>query len=160
MEHDKATWGDGPWQQEPDRAEWEHAGLPCLAVRNQFGVWCAYAAVPPGHRLHGQPYETPDVGVHGGLTYADRCSGDICHTPRPGEPEDVWWFGFDCGHFSDFMPASHARTRYLGPPFENTDYDHARAAAAARFDVEVYRTLDYVRDETNQLAEYLANQMK
>lgn len=43
---------NGPWDSEPNRVEWKHAGVPCLAVRNQFGAWCGYAAVPPGHPLH------------------------------------------------------------------------------------------------------------
>jgi hypothetical protein len=55
-EIDKSTWGDGPWMTEPDRVEWRHAGLPCLALRNQMGVWCGYAAVPPGHPWHGVHY--------------------------------------------------------------------------------------------------------
>ncbi len=27
----KPAWGPGPWQAEPDRVEWTHAALPCLA---------------------------------------------------------------------------------------------------------------------------------
>lgn len=39
---DKSAWGPGPWQDEPDRVEWEHAGLPCLMVRSRdLGQWCA-----------------------------------------------------------------------------------------------------------------------
>lgn len=88
--YDKSDWGAGPWQDEPDRVEWDHAGLPCLAARSPTGGnWCGYAAVPPGHPLHGQDYNAVDVDVHGGLTYADRCGGHICHVPKPGEPEDV-----------------------------------------------------------------------
>lgn len=98
---DKAGWGDGPWHAEPDRVEWEHAGLPCLAVRGPAGAWCGYAAVPPAHPLHGKSTEDIDVEVHGGLTYANRCQGHICHVPKPGEPDDVYWFGFDCAHSGD-----------------------------------------------------------
>jgi hypothetical protein len=155
---DKATWGEGPWQSEPDRAEWRHAGLPCLALRNQHGAWCGYVAVPPGHSLHGKPYDDADVSVHGGLTYANRCSGHICHTPQPDDSDDVWWFGFDCLHGGDFGPAMHARMRDLGSPYADEPYDHAKAVAAHSFFVDVYRTLDYVRAETNALAEQLGAQ--
>lgn len=149
---DKSTWGDGPWQTEPDRVEWEHAGLPCLALRNHHGNWCGYAAVAPGHPLHGKDYnDADDVVVHGGLTYASLCADAICHVPKPGEPEDVWWFGFDCAHCGDFTPAMHARLNVREGP-----YDHAAAVAANRFDVDVYRTLDYVREEVEQLAAQLA----
>lgn len=100
---DKTEFGPGPWQDEPDRVEFEHAGLPCLLKRGPMGVWCGYAAVPPGHPLHGCSLDAP-VDVHGGLTWASACQGEICHAPKPGEPDDVWWFGFDCGHGGDFLP--------------------------------------------------------
>ncbi len=158
---DKSTWGEGPWQAEPDRAEWEHAGLPCLAIRNRSGVWCGYAAVPPGHPSHGQDYNDVPVEVHGGLTYGSLCDGHICHVPKPGDPDDVYWFGFDCHHGGDFGPGMHARTRHYGGAFSDVDYDHASAVATReahpdRWDVDVYRTLDYVQGETNRLAEQLA----
>jgi hypothetical protein len=129
----KEKWPPGPWHKEPDRLDFEHAGLPCLALRNHFGVWCGYAAVPPGHRLHGQHYDGPDVTVHGGLTYAGPCSDSVCHTPKPGEPDNVWWFGFDCGHGWDLTPAN-----------------------PLRFGDETYRDLAYVRHEIERLAEQLA----
>ncbi len=143
---DKSEWGDGPWQTEPDRVEWEHAGLPCLAIRNEaFGNWCGYAAVPPGHALHGQSYNDVDVEAHGGLTYASACSGHICHVPKPGEPDDVWWFGFDCGHAWDVAPGMEARSRAFGyAPMFTADRESS------------YKTLAYVQAETNRLAEQLA----
>jgi hypothetical protein len=159
---DKSTWGDGPWQTEPDRVEWEHAGLPCLALRNHHGAWCGYAAVPPGHPLHAKDLDSFDIEVHGGLTYASLCEerradgiAGICHVPKPGDPADVWWLGFDCNHCSDFAPAMHARTRGRGYPFSDAPYDHAAAVAANSWHVEVYRTLAYVQAETNRLAEQL-----
>jgi hypothetical protein len=145
LEFDKSTWGDGPWQYEPDRVEFEHAGLPCLALRNPHGAWCGYVAVPPGHPLHGKDYDVPDVSVHGGLTYANRCSGHICHVPKPGDPDDVWWFGFDCGHFQDLMPGMAARLRRLDVP----DLDVPGWP-------DTYRDLAYVRAEIESLAEQLA----
>lgn len=163
---DKSTWGDGPWQTEPDRVEWEHAGLPCLALRNHHGNWCGYAAVPSGHPLHRKDFEDLDVDVHGGLSYANLCQDDrddgvagICHVPKPGEPADVWWFGFDCGHCFDFMPAMMAlmRVHHRLPSYvKDAPYDHARASASEDWHTVVYRTLDYVQAETNSLAEQLA----
>jgi hypothetical protein len=140
---DKSTWGDGPWQTEPDRVDWTHAGLPCLALRNHHGVWCGYAAVAPGHPFHGQSYDDLDVNVHGGLTYANTCAGPICHVPKPGEPDDVWWFGFDCAHTWDFSPGMTARLSTYG------------IDPGPRDPEEVYRTLDYVQAEVIRLAEQL-----
>jgi len=155
---DKSTWGDGPWQTEPDRAEWEHAGLPCLAVRHESsGHWCGYAAVPPGHPLHGKGYDDVDVDAHGGLTYASACSGHVCHVPKPGEPDDVWWFGFDCAHAGDYTRIAFAYRALFGRPEKPYDHDEAiRLQAQSWSAAEVYRTLDYVREQANALAEQLA----
>lgn len=153
---DKTAWGPGPWQHEPDRVEFAHAGLPCLALRNHYGVWCGYVAVPPSHPLHGTDYNTVDVDVHGGLTYASTCAANICHVPASGEPADVWWMGFDCYHSGDFSPDYHARTRHLGPPFDAAAYDHSAAVMANTSLVDTYRDLPYVEAEIKRLAEQLA----
>lgn len=75
---DKSSWGAGPWQDEPDKKQWLDAttGLPCLIVRNVHasGVLCGYVGVPRGHPYYEKDYsDTPDLDVHGGLTYADKC---------------------------------------------------------------------------------------
>ncbi len=137
---DKSTWGEGAWQSEPDRKEWRDAatGLPCLAHRNEHGGnWCGYVAVPPGHPAHGKGYDDIDVEVHGGLTYSGACSGHICHVPKAGEPDDVWWVGFDCHHAWDFAPAYAARH----PTFRAPE--------------DTYRTLTYVEAECKRLAAQL-----
>jgi hypothetical protein len=142
----KSTWGNGPWQTEPDRVDFTHAGLPCLAKRNHWGSWCGYVAVPSGHPLHGMHFDhVVDVNVHGSLSYSDRCQHDlgICHVPSPGEPDDVWWLGFSCDGTWDISPARDAFGRTLGH-------------APIRFDECSYKTLDYVRAEIMRLAEQLA----
>lgn len=138
IQYDRARCGHGAWSAEPDRVEWRTNGVPCLIVRNHMGALCGYAAVAPGHPLHGRgydvAYEVLSRGVHGGLTYADACveGGHICHVPLAGEPADVWWFGFDCSHCGDHTPA-------LGP---------CRG--------EQYRDVAFVRDEVESLAAQLA----
>ena len=39
---DKSQWGEGPWQDEPDKIQWqdEETGLPCLIVRGHMGFLC------------------------------------------------------------------------------------------------------------------------
>lgn len=137
---DKTTWGDGPWQNEPDRKEWRDVktGLPCLAVRNMSdGHWCGYVGVPPGHPAHGLDEDDVAAKVHGGLTYAALCQGHVCHVPLPGEPHEVWWLGFDCSHSGDLSPATNARyPGYPGP--------------------SVYRRLPFVEQQCALLADQLA----
>jgi len=142
---DKSTWGDGAWQQEPDKIQWqdEATNLPCLAVRHEsFGHWCGYVGVGPGHPSHGKGYNDVDVDVHGGLTFADKCVGTpergVCHVPEAGEPDHVWWLGFDCAHAFDRQPGMEARHPDL--------YDAANE----------YRRLGYVQKECRGLARQLA----
>lgn len=107
---DRSAWGSGPWDNEPDKKQWQDAatGMACLALRNSFGAWCGYVGVPPSHRLHGHPYRDVDtyIDVHGGLTFAAACAPDpdpskgICHEAAT----EVWWFGFDCLHCGDRAP--------------------------------------------------------
>lgn len=147
-----AGWPSGEWDSEPDKMQWpdEATGLPCLAVRNsRSGNWCGYVGVAPGHPLHGKDYDEADIEVHGGLTFAGGCSHGadesvgICHTPGRGEPDTVWWLGFDCHHAWDFTPLDVKYANERGYPFTIRDDEH-------------YRTLDYVRQECARLAAQVA----
>lgn len=145
----------GPWNEEPDSEEWySPTGLPCLVVRGAFAQWCGYVAVPPGHPWHGK-YNELDVDVHGGLTYASACAGHVCHVPRPGEPDNVWWLGFDFGHGGDFSPGlavQSDRMRSLvkglpGEPYEVSPFSFDT------FDARNYATLARVKAECERLAQ-------
>lgn len=146
---DRSGWAPGPWDGEPDRIEWRAHGLPCLMVRHETsGHWCGYAAVPPGHPAHGKHYDAVDAEVHGGLTYAELCAGHVCHVPHPGEPDNVWWLGFDCAHGHDAQPrvTMNAFRAILGD-------DPFTGVVGIRRE---YRTVEYVKHETERLAEQLA----
>lgn len=153
-EPDKMQWPDGA------------TGLPCLIVRGPSGALCGYVGVPDTHPWHGKGYDdavgectsectkTEDyeshyshsvngrIDVHGGLTFASACAhtGDeskhICHVPGPGEPDNVWWFGFDCAHSGDLCPK----------------YEHRM-----RFGDETYKDLAYVKGEVTKLARQLSD---
>ena len=153
---DKSAWPPGPWHTEPDRVEWKtEAGYPALIIRVSYsGHLCGYVAVPPGHPAHGHSYATEyetdangerdydkprpnplnGIRVHGGITYTEKCAGRVCHVPAPGEPDDVWWVGFDCNHAYDLAP----------------NYGSAYRTVMAD-----YRDVDYVREQCELLAEQL-----
>ena len=158
---DKSEWGPGAWQDEPDKIQWrdEETGLPCLVNRGPGGNWCGYVGVSRDHPFYEQPYNDHyDVEVHGGLTYADHCAhgpeeSSICHIPDPGEPDDVWWFGFDCGHSMDIAPEREARDRKR---YEQTG-DPLWLPLRGPWE-EVYRTVDYAREQTTELARQLHEQ--
>jgi hypothetical protein len=144
---DRSKWGSGPWNEEPDRIEFEHAELPCLMLRQTSGHWCGYVAVPPGHLLYGKDYDDVNVDVHGGLTYSEQrklswgSSNKYKIVPQnislEGLPANVWWFGFDCAHSMDRTPCL--------PPFYTFD---------ASLD-GIYRDAKYVELEIKRLAEQL-----
>lgn len=150
---DKAAWGEGEWQAEPDKKQWqdEATGLPCLIKRGPHGALCGYVGVAEGHPLYGKDYDeasdAADLTVHGGLTYAAPCEpGEpehgICHRPDEGEPDHVWWFGFDCAHGGDLAPRMNADLRGIGSLRDRS--------------WETYRTQGYVEAECADLARQLA----
>ena len=160
---DKSGWGDGPWQSEPDKLQWQDVdtGLPCLIVRGPSGALCGYVGVGEQHPWFGKSYDgaaqpclstcsddwhqcspSSRIEVHGGLTFADACAeGEpergICHRPDPGESDHVWWFGFDCAHLWDLTPKIAA----------------SRIPKSGR---DVYRDVSYVQSECTALARQLA----
>ena len=155
---DKSTWGDGPWQDEPDKAVWvdEATDLDCMIVRNNAGALCGYVGVGPDHPLHGKGYDDvndPYPDVHGGLTYANACQGSddlsrfICHRTQPGRPDPVWWFGFDCAHSMDVCPGMDARLREIGHEPMRYSGDGWR---------DTYRDVPYVIGQVTSLAAQLS----
>lgn len=156
---DKSEWDRGEWDDEPDKLQWqdEATGLPCLIVRGPSGALCGYVGVAEGHPCFGVDYSdakpvTPledenYIDVHGGLTFSDFCadtddeSRHICHVPGPGEPDRVWWLGFDCAHACDVRPKSSKWDRENG-----FDFHDPRSS---------YKSLAYVKAEVAKLARQL-----
>jgi len=147
---DRSGWPAGPWDNEPDKAQWTDrtTGLVCLLVRHpQHGHLCGYVGVPPGHPLHGKQYDAvlpDDMHPHGGLTFSDFCQegppeSSICHVPEPGQEDRLWWLGFDCAHSDDFMPGMAATlTRIGGRPIPG-----------------IYKDVSFVQRECARLARRL-----
>jgi len=138
----KEGWGEGPWQEEPDKIQWEDplTQLPCLIVRSDLlGSLCGYVGIPEGHPWFGLASKHIDANVHGGVTYSGLCdheteaAGSICHMADDGIKR--WWVGFDCAHWDDVRPAMYARTRIYFMPEEST-----------------YKTVAYVKHECANLA--------
>lgn len=161
---DKSAWGAGPWQDEPDKIQWtdEATGLPCLIVRGPIGALCGCVGIAEGHPLFNKTYDENRVGkcgdtcgedyhyactpeamleVHGGITYTNFCqkgvheSEGVCHVPDAGQPDHVWWFGFDCVHYQDIVP----KFQKIGSGTHG----------------EVYRDVAFVKSEVTKLAAQL-----
>lgn len=147
---DKSEWGDGPWQNEPDKMQFmdEATRMPCLIVRNHVGALCGYVGVPEWHPAYDKDYDSVDVRVHGGLTFAGFCqkgcdeSKGVCHVVEGGGNDKVYWLGFDCAHYMDYSPAYKAILKGIGiDPFDRR---------------EIYKDVPYVKAEIAQLAQQLA----
>jgi len=153
---DKTGWKPGPWKTEVDKLQWPDpaTGLPCLIRRAGLGHLCGYVGVPPGHPFYGVAWEdlpelSPDVN------YAAACQegpeGEtICHVPGPGEPDHLWWLGFDCGHAWDIQPN---RPRLTLDGYDDVNErlnEHIIAGGGA------YRTVEVVRAIVTILAAQVA----
>ena len=143
---DKAKWLKGEWQEEPDKVQWqdEKTKLPCIAVRHRtLGHWCGYVGADKSNKLYGHSFgfefsePLGELSVHGGVTHTGTCSEDehgVCHIVEKGEDDDIWWIGFDCAHLYDYSP--NMNDKPIGD--------------------EVYKNLDYVKQECRDLAEQIA----
>jgi hypothetical protein len=136
---DRSSWPPGPWDNElEDKVEFEHQGMACMVIRNAGGNWCGYVGLEPTHKYYGKHYDDIPVEAHGGLTYTSKCKGHICHIPKPGKTDEVWWVGFDTAHCDDLSPGMLAFFQGKGYRLNS-----------------IYRTLEYTINETKALADQL-----
>lgn len=128
----------GDWDGEPDKIQYQckETGLPCLIVRNRLGALCGYVGVTEEHPWFKRDYFHDIeklVEVHGGITYSAFCQEDedgICHIPDEGEPDRVWWFGFDCAHYGDDYPKDKPSSS--GSVYRNVEYVQGEILSMAR----------------------------
>ncbi len=142
---------DGPWMDEPDRVVFSSHGLNCLLLRNPTMFnWCGYVGVKKDHpnvtrlvlrknvlfRIERSYWddEDDDLDVHGGITFREEC-----------EEDGLFWFGFDCAHYQDFVPCTLYYTKTI-PGYPSLSFEMN----------DVYRTVNFVRDQTEQLAKQLS----
>ena len=81
------------------------------------------------------------IKVHGGITYASDilpCGNEHELFRDIDALDNMWWFGFDCGHYGDFMPFMSALTSELIADLEGE-----------------YRTVEFAKQETEAMADQL-----
>lgn len=161
--------------------EFEHAGYKCVVIFGNMAHRCGYIGIPSNHPLFGKGYDDyleikksdiedreisgifPLVGAclddderikieayfqcHGGITFAD--GGEQSKYPIES---DLWWFGFDCGHYNDKPDLQLAYEKF---PNDRKSLKY-RIELESQFDTggEI-RTEEYVADECKKLAEQL-----
>jgi hypothetical protein len=132
---DKSTWGPGPWQSEPDRVDFVHAGFACFVRRREdHGNFCGYVGVPHEHPLYGKPYDDAEVAP-----LERRRLNQRIPRVRPRRA------AFESFRFRLAHSRNHARRQIERVRAVETQPPHV-----------VYRDLPYVRAECERLAEQLA----
>jgi len=152
------------WMDEPDREEFEHAGLKCLILRHHEMLHLnGYVGVPRNHPWYGVDYNQclrgckgkPNPIISSVISYP--CTWESDHESPENlidvhggltfsgkgdgkqRPAGYWWFGFDCAHAFDLVPQL---LELRGGEYR----EH-----------ETYRNFAYVRAEVKRLAEQLAS---
>jgi hypothetical protein len=165
---DRTAWGPGPWSDEPDSLEFEHAGLRCVVVRHPMGHLCGYVALAPGQpwgrgnglgegaprEMFGHAWRPPMYGQcavrpSGGERSCSHTLDGTLHVHGGVTYSGVgvlgtFALGFDCAHFMDLAPGLEATLRTIGAPERDQGWR------------DTYRTVDYVAGECRALADQLA----
>lgn len=138
--YDDVPYDDGP-----------HGGL---TYANSCGdsskkAWEEWRKILPEKRREAQRYPKGDAACH--LKEWSHCENNyeawrdlfhathICHYDP--DNDEVWWFGFDCGHIMDLAPGMQRHY----------------SEESKRVLNDVYRNVDYVTKECRQLARQLKN---
>ena len=129
-----------------------HCGLRCVVLLMDAGHRCGYVGVSKDHNLYGQFYDNEEIeclSVHGGITYAG--GGEDSKYPVES---DLWWFGYDCGHYMDIPDYEAALAA-----FDDTESQIRLTSLKQIKDLYpgngVVRTLEYCIEQCKQLAEQL-----
>lgn len=115
-----------------------YKGLRCVVTFTPGGYRCGYVGVTPESRYYGKFYDDLEIECHGGLTYSDG-GKDSTH---PIE-SDLWWFGFDCGHYEDSNDIKLAKMYYPERHILDIEYEGE------------IRSLEYVQNECQKIADQL-----
>src|SRR5690606_28872531 len=107
FDRDEAAWAacDGPWDDEPDwMSTVAPEGYSILLLRNMStGYWRGYVMVAPDHIAYGR--DDVKIRFHGGYTaFREMELPEGLGIESATVPPELWVFGFECNHGSDFMP--------------------------------------------------------
>lgn len=146
---DKKTWGDGPWQTEPDKLEFNHNGYDCILIRNRGGAWCGYTQIPKDHPWFKDLGILDErIDVHGGVTYQGNRMDD-----------DRYFVGFDCAHWLDLSPAYRALLREMevgkfGAHLKAIE-DKYRERLPKIMEEDIYKDIEFAKNECIKMADQI-----
>lgn len=128
----------------------EHNGYKCACTFIKTGYRCGYVAVDNTHPWFYKDYDEDgpnDVKCHWGLTYA----GEGVHFYD--KDDDLWWFGFDCGHCSDIPDYKQAKE--YGLINEQELIIGKRYQDMMIFENSTMKDLEFVKDNCKLIVEQL-----
>lgn len=169
VEGDKAEWGPGEWQDEPDYIEWIDPAtrLPCIMRRNlSMGHWLGYVCLPHGHRARHLAFNSThelDKWASEGDMFARlrrrsgraaydnfpdlQCHGGLTYAGsiewRGPEFRGLRAAGMDFAHLDDLVPGMRAIDLKIAGLKELLDLGRC---------ADTYRNAAYVRAEVEALA--------
>jgi hypothetical protein len=170
MRRPREHWGDGPWQNEPDKLDWrdDRTSLWCAIRRAPIGSLCGYVGVPPGHVLFGW-HHGDDVQVREEFLRERNVGGDLSSV-------DVFMYMLQGGPKNGTIPLGMALRVHWGVnwagefPLDDApceawwfgfDCGHAGDLVPSLADffrgfrmlpVPVYRDIEYVKGQCELLA--------
>ncbi len=127
----------------------DYKGYTCVVTFNKMGFRCGYVGVKEDHPWYGVDYESEgpnEISCHYGLTYSGK-----------GEQftdDDLWYFGFDCGHYMDATEIDKAKEYGL---VEGNNYLILKKFEdeMKQFDEWTVKTVEFVEENCKMIAEQL-----
>jgi hypothetical protein len=116
----KPSWGPGPWQEEPDRVDFVHAGLQCVILRNLHvsGTLNGYVGVPPSHPWWGKEEDECLATPQCEPSHISGVDGPFHRFFPPGHK---WW---SCDHRIQSMVEAHGGVNWASPTIQSTKQAH------------------------------------
>lgn len=133
------------WELGPEEHEWtdKETGYVCWIRRHpRLRTYAGYVGVPTTHPLDGRHYLISDMSnieVHGGITFSGRTED---------KESDLYWFGFDCAHYNDYIPYSEEVRQLFGNGLDGL-------LNRRPTEEQPYRNFEFVKNECEKLADQL-----
>jgi hypothetical protein len=144
---DKKNWGNGPWQNEPDREEFEYRNYRCSIKRHPLGHLCGYVTIGAEEVKLLDEDDREDFQVHGGITYN-----------KENKEDGTVTIGFDCAHSSDILPSINSCNRNLDIICYHFPDLYYLLKIKEAFLLEfkpTYKNIEFVRNELHKLVDQI-----
>lgn len=132
----------------------EYKGFPCVVMMQALCFRTGYVGLDKTSMYYGKNYDEIPVDCHGGLTYGDS------YLAQQGD-EDMWWIGFDTGHYGDGKDYDAAREMFKEYP-EVIIQIHKMKQMDKMFGMDFgdIATLEYCKNQCMKIVDQLLGEEK